>query len=79
MKKRSIKVLLQIMLDNIDRLECGLCILAVDLFDYEEETDVLKYIEEHRPRNSPDSYYWPIGEVKPRIKWLEYHIKKLSK
>lgn len=79
MKKRSMKVLLQIMLDNIDKLDCGLCILAVELFDYEEETDVLNYIADHKPRNSSDSYYWIPGEEKPRIKWLKYHIKKLSK
>ena len=48
---------------------------------------LLRFIKQHRPhpRSNPEvvlmnstSYYWQIGNKKPRIQWLEYHIAVLS-
>jgi hypothetical protein len=86
---RSIKELLQVMLDNQDDFRIGLCIwanqLAIEeLIVYDEWESLRIYIDNNRPnkwsslnafsyRNTP--LYWNSNNIKPRIKWIEKHIK----
>lgn len=86
------KELLQLLLDNIEYLTHGLCNLATDLYLKDKmnklELSLISfYIMSHRPsclssleafRKSNSGFFWDIGNKKPRIKWLKYHIKKLS-
>ena len=79
---RTNKELLQLLLDNIDRLQFGLCHLVNTLRIREEITNK-EYEHLHKIINcnppairTSFSYYWPIGRQEPRIKWLEQQIKK---
>ena len=82
---RPLKDLLQIMLDNIDLLETGLCLLTHCLAEGGTITDNEYYLIRQYINKYPTKYYgthfhfWPIGEAKPRIAFLKRHIKKLSK
>lgn len=82
---RSDVELLQLLLDNIDELSTGLCQL-VGLIYYggdfsNEESNRLKILIRS---NRPDSdiieditrYYWPVGEIHPRIDFLKQLIQK---
>lgn len=73
--------LLKILLNNIDRLETGLCKLIDDLtfidsiLDYKERTRILMIIQLNRPRDS-GSYYYKKGDISPRKRYLKRLIKK---
>lgn len=89
---RSIKELLQVMLDNQKLYNVGLCNWANilyfnDLITHEERMSLRKYIDKNRPnkwsslnaflhRNS--LFYWNTDNIKPRIKWIKKHIKELN-
>lgn len=94
---RTNKELLQLLLDNIDKLGTGLCALAQrlndeDIMSYNDWDKVNFYIYKNKPfyyrlRRSlwlvislPEhmsySFFWPIGQKEPRIKWLEQQIKR---
>jgi hypothetical protein len=92
MEPRSIKQLLQVMLANQDLFKTGLCNWAVQLeiwsiISEKEEIFLKQYIWKNRPskwlsvdafKRRNDTYYWKYGDIKPRIKWIKKHIKKLS-
>lgn len=54
----------------------------------EEYQKLIQYIEDNRPqndiinwfynRNNDDKtlYYWEIGKLYPRVRWIKQHIKK---
>lgn len=83
---RSDKELLQLLLDNKDIFQTGLCLLAGTLYcrckisakemlripDY-LRTNVSTYYKENGY-----AYYWPIGEWEPREEWLKKEINKLD-
>jgi hypothetical protein len=87
---RTIKELLQIMLDNRDLFVCGLCYWSTNLVIHNKITtgeyaELKTYIQNNRP--SPYSslnaflwrdngYYWPSTNISPRIKWIKKHIKR---
>lgn len=87
---RTIKELLQLMLDNKQLFKEGLCnwkdeLWITDGIDTHEYIHLGRYIANNRP--SPFSsinafvnrnwvYYWTKGDIKPRIKWLKKHIAK---
>jgi hypothetical protein len=91
MGTRSIKELLQVMLDNQSCFTTGLCHWTTDLYynsliTRNERYILLDYINESRPSMfssidtflSKDSdYYWKCRNIKPRIKWLKKQISKL--
>ena len=70
----------------------GLCgwvnILYIRKIIKEEEYTVLrKYMNDNKPsifssverfRNRNSDYWWKMGDIKPRIKWIKKHIKKNS-
>jgi len=90
---RSIKELLQIILDHVDQVRHteGLCSLASQLYNdveiIQEEEDVIrKYFGQNLPEHKYKGVYltdellysWPPGKVEPRRQWLEEQIKKLK-
>ena len=91
-KERNIKELLQVMLDNTRFLRRGLCFYVQSLqnellLDSHEGKMLLVYIKHNRPskwsslnafRNCNIIFYWDDGDIKPRIKWIKKHIKKVS-
>lgn len=89
-KEKSIKELLEIMLENIDLLSTGLCNLISDIYWSSEkitddEYDIIHdYILHNRPfklssisafKTRNSYYYWKKGNKALRIKWLKKHIK----
>jgi hypothetical protein len=58
----------------------GLCSQASQIFDTVDYKKFRRYIANNKPKNwamhSP--WYFPLGETKPRLRWLNAHIKKLS-
>jgi hypothetical protein len=85
-KERTIKELLQLMLEHQELFRKGLCMWVGDLcwdkYITSKESDILdKYIQKNRPKNfywlTGDEYYWKDGDIKPRIKWIKKHIARL--
>lgn len=79
---RTIKELLQLMLDNKQLFTCGLCGWNASLKDTtpDEFYLVKNYILDNKPFTLHrffinDRFYWEKGNIKPRIKWLEKHIQ----
>ena len=88
-KERSINELLQLLLNNINLFESGLCYLISDLYikdiiTISECAKLEYYVNINKPINfntllhcMKDGYfYWKRGSKEPRIKWLKKHIKK---
>jgi hypothetical protein len=84
---RPIKELLELMLEHQKLFETGLCLWSDSLFfsdkiSFSEMHKLIKYIKDNKPWTSFfrfSAYYWPIGQIEPRIEWINEHIKKLSK
>lgn len=79
-KSRSIHELLKVMLTNKEYLVTGLCFLSERLYMYRvitgnEYVIVNSYLMNNPPIEDKESYWWPPGEIKPRISWLKKHIK----
>jgi hypothetical protein len=87
---RTNKELLELMLENQQYFKSGLCWWIENMYRRgiitEAECDSLEYyLSQNKPitfykilRMNTNSYWWRIGDIKPRIKWIEKHIKKLS-
>jgi hypothetical protein len=83
---RTTKELLEIMLENIDRLRFGLCALALDLtkdniINDDEFITLIDYIEVNREGNyyyDDADYFWKPRIKKPRKLWLERQIAHLD-
>jgi len=85
---RTIKELLEVLLENIDEINgLGLCKLVSTLYysqmvSLDEFYLVKRYIGEHKPENLHTRFgcvfYWTRGRKSPRIKWLKKHIEKNS-
>ena len=89
---RSIKELLELMLQNQNYFSRGLCNwvgtiyrIRKDLISYDEYNVLLRYIDKNRPhrysslsayRHRNTDYYWKVDDIHPRIKWIKKHIKK---
>jgi hypothetical protein len=85
-EERTIKELLQLMLEHQGLFRDGLCYWArilyyTDKITFEEHSALYKYINENRPKNLSwffrSAYYWKYGNIKPRIKWIKKHIARL--
>lgn len=90
---RTIKELLQVMLQHKDLFETGMCYwvgtLDIQGIITESEARALsKYIRCNRPYYfswtnfingyTPEWHFFPPGKLKPRIYWIKRHIKRLS-
>jgi hypothetical protein len=77
--------LLQLLLDNMERLEEGLCLLIYDMrkgneISVGEYGRLLEIIDNNPTRYYNSSlYYFPEGKKKPRIAYLKRLIKKYKK
>lgn len=91
---RNEKELLQLMLRHQEYFSLGLCswicniLIFEKIITKEECRLLLDYIEKNRPsiyssidayKNRGRHFYWKEGNINPRIKWINKHIKKLSK
>jgi len=88
---RTGKELLQLMLENKNRFETGLCYWVITLYSRaiinKNEYELIKYyIKNNRPsmfsslsafKNIRSNYYWEKGDITPRIKWINKQIEKL--
>ncbi len=86
---RSIKQLLEIMLENKYYFYRGLCSFVSELCFNEKITSqerwfLHNYIIVNRPskfsslsafKNRNKAYFWKEKDIKPRIKWIKKHIK----
>jgi hypothetical protein len=89
-KERTINELLKLMLDNQNFFSCGLCGWANTMYhgDKINKTEYMKlrgYIDLNEPftfhklRNPDSRFYWKIGELAPRVRWIKKHIKRTGK
>lgn len=89
---RSIKELLEIMLNNQKYFTYGLCqwiqkLSQIGIITFAEREILQDFIKNNKPSifsswsvlfNLKCGYFWKYGKIKPRIKWIKKHIKKLS-
>jgi hypothetical protein len=90
---RTPKELFEILRDNIHLLKRGLCVLVFTLWmrniiTHSEQRFLLHYIVTTKLfmkhvrmqylNGSHAGYYWRCGKIKPRLKWINKQIKKLS-
>lgn len=78
------------MLAHPELFSTGMCNWSVELYcarfiTNQEEVYLGNYIKDNRPSrlsswnaftNSLEAYYWNIGDIKPRVKWIEKQISK---
>ena len=67
-----------------DLFESGLCSICQDMRDFYVVTDYeywkLKHlIYDNRPKDNCGIYFFPIGEIEPRDKFLQELIKEYEK
>ena len=88
---RGIKELLVLMLDHQEFFATGLCWWAYKLFKVglitEQEHDCIQRLiskDEIRYINRSNSglyygslFYWPMGDIEPRIEWINEKLKSL--
>ena len=87
---RTNKELLQVFLDNQNLFKCGLCEWVRELYhnfliSEKEKFYLYNLINNNRPFfirikdilscRKRTCYYWKIGDIKPRIKWLKKYLK----
>lgn len=81
---RTIRELLKIMLDNQELFQTGLCgwchkLYFKDIITKDEYYIIRNYIYKYPTKRyktaANSSYYWEIGDIDSRIKWLKKHIK----
>ena len=87
---RTIKELLQVMLEHEKLFHTGLCSWCQDLYrhdiiTYDELFSLRKYIDTNRPSKwssfaaltyRKNIYYWRPCDIGYRIKWIKKHLKK---
>jgi hypothetical protein len=62
--------------------EAGLCQWAANLYVHgvisrPERIALEDFFVGNRPESAYKAYWWPKGEMEPRIEWLKEQIKKL--
>ena len=80
---RTIKQLLELMLEHQELFGTGLCLCSSylhlkDLISNTEKELLLEYIKENKPENAGNLFYWEEGEIAPRIEWINTQIEKQS-
>lgn len=94
MQNRTIAELLKLMIENQDCFYLGLCDWPHNMYRVKKiitmsECIILEdYVKANRPSafSSWDAFkrrnrrlYWPMGDIRPRIKWINQHLNKLTK
>ncbi len=83
---RTNKELLELMLENQQDFHTGLCQWILSMFMRDRiTTDEYYELKDYLKQNKPitfhgifSAFWWRVGDIKPRIKWIKKHIKKLS-
>lgn len=80
---RTIKQLLELMLEHQELFGTGLCRWVLTLHEdnfisTDEYYFFTKYIKDHKPLYTVGIYYWKRCEIAPRIKWINTQIKNLK-
>jgi hypothetical protein len=81
---RTTKELLEVMLQYQVYFKAGLCqwinrLYSIDIIDVSEYKLLYSYIQNHELEKTNDIlYWWPVGELQPRIDWINEQIKLLS-
>jgi hypothetical protein len=80
---RTTKELLELMLTYSDLFSYGLCCASRklwfdDLITDEEITLLRDYLNDYKQANNLSMYWWPEGQIQPRIDWINEQIKLLS-
>jgi len=85
---RTIKEILEIMLENKHLFGSGLCNWNAMMYDnkkisHAEYRELRDYIKKNKPitwynllGDNANAYYWKPRDINPRIRWIEKHIKK---
>jgi hypothetical protein len=81
--KRTIKELLELVLENIGMMRLGICSVVWDLYNddvitLDEYNDLNDYIDDNRGSHYyrlERCYFWKPGLKRPRIAWLKKQIK----
>lgn len=73
------KELQEIMLENQEFFTNGICdwlmnIKRKKLITWEETEHLVKIVQSNKPEGCDNQYYWPKGELEPRIKWIKEYI-----
>ena len=86
MKELLIKLRYHVLTNGILSGLCGVITYKLDATK-KEKWMLLKYIKDHQPTSgkhyNPEYsdkgwYYWPEGEMEPRINWLNDKIKRFK-
>ena len=80
---RSIKELLELMLEHQKLFGNGLCFCSTylhfkDLISSAEKELLSEYIKSNKPKNAGYFLYWEEGNIAPRIEWINTQIEKQS-
>ena len=83
-EERTIKELLQLMLEHQELFTSGLCTWKFELWvksliTFDEYLLLGVFVDANRPSKYSllYAYYWKPGNIKPRIKWIKKHIARL--
>ena len=78
---RTIKELLCVVRENKKVFRLGLChwvgvLFMVKVITESEYKCVMRYLEDNLPKMKyKRAYCWKMGNIKPRLKWLDEHIE----
>jgi hypothetical protein len=80
---RTTKELLELMLEKHHVFGMGLCACASrlwysDVITWEELEGLRHYLKMNKPIDAGIMYWWELGEIQPRIDWINEQIKLLS-
>jgi hypothetical protein len=82
--ERSIKELLELMLSHQSLFRDGLCVYIYamyvkDLITFLEYEILKNYLHKNKPKHTYNVlHWWPVGEIQPRIEWINKQLEKLS-
>jgi len=89
MKIRTIKELLELILNYPQHFIGGLCIwisnlYIINIINLDERNLLLKYVENNKPSvlhkfiYAEGNFWWKYNKIEPRIKWIKKHIKLIK-
>ena len=91
---KELFIIVRYNINIIEKYNIGICYTIAYLFKHgiistDENITLKQYMRNNRPiwpsiyadpnRNDDSMYWWTPGEIKPRVRWLNYTIRKLAK
>jgi len=78
-----VKRVLTLLLDNQDLFSTGICDWVISLgknniITEDESIFIFVYLKNNIPnsRNHISGFWWNMGEIEPRIEWIQSQLKK---